>query len=206
MYLDNYYYYFSKAFDDRFCKTVKDLAKKQKPVKGTISKTKQQIKNKDVEFVEKKDYRDSDICWLNDQWLYDVIDPFLQEANKMANWNFEVDHFEDLQFTKYKKNQHYDWHLDNLANTYNCPQNPKAHGKYRKISFSINLSDPKDFEGGEFYFEFLNSPVNEIAECVQLKEKGTIIFFPSFVKHKVAPVTKGERNSLVGWTLGYPFR
>ena len=109
-------------------------------------------------------------------------------------------------FTKYKKNQHYDWHIDNLANTYITAQNCNTNGKYRKLSFSINLSDPKDFEGGEFYFEFLNSPNNNIVECKEIKQKGTIIIFPSFVKHKVAPITKGERNSLVGWVLGYPFK
>ena len=56
------------------------------------------------------------------------------------------------------------------------------------------------------YFEFLNSPNNNIVECKEIKQKGTIIIFPSFVKHKVAPITKGERNSLVGWVLGYPFK
>ena len=64
-----------------------------------LKKTK--LKNTTIEFTEKLKLRDSDICWLNDQWLYDVIDPYLREANKMADWNFDVDSFEDLQFTKY---------------------------------------------------------------------------------------------------------
>ena len=202
MYLNNYYYYFTNVFDDRFIKSVKDLAKKQKIIKGTISNDRE----KGDELIVKETTRDSDICLINDQWLYDLIEPYITEANKMADWNFQVDYFEDIQFNKYKKNQHYDWHIDNLANTYITAQNCNTNGKYRKLSFSINLSDPKDFEGGEFYFEFLNSPNNNIVECKEIKQKGTIIIFPSFVKHKVAPITKGERNSLVGWVLGYPFK
>tara|TARA_R100001015_G_C4631582_1_gene194198 strand:+ start:2611 stop:3231 length:621 start_codon:yes stop_codon:yes gene_type:complete len=206
MYLNYYYYYFKNVFDDRFCKSVKDLAKKQKLKKGVVSKNKNETVLGENEFTHKLKLRDSDVCWLNDQWLYDVISPYIEEANKMANWNFDINYFEDLQFTKYKKNQHYDWHLDNLTSTYDTPHNPNIHGTYRKLSFSINLSDPKDFKGGEFYFEFLNSPINNVVECLEIKEKGSIIIFPSFVKHKVAAITKGERNSLVGWALGYPFK
>jgi len=204
MYLNNYYYYFKNAFDDRFCQSVKDLAKKNKIKKATVDNSDKQ--SKEINFTINKKLRDSEICWLNDQWIYDSIQPYMEEANKMADWNFDLSDYEDLQFTSYKKNQHYDWHLDNLSKTWNAPNNPTVHGKYRKLSFSINLSDPKDFKGGEFYFEFLSVPENKIVECKELKEKGTIIFFPSFVKHRVAPVTEGKRNALVGWNLGYPFK
>ena len=201
MYLKSYYYYFSKTLDDRFCQSIKDLAKKQKFKKGTVSNN---IPDKEEQILAEP--RDCNICWLNDPWIYDVIKPYVDEANKMADWNFDIDFFEDLQFTKYKKNQHYDWHVDNLSNAWNTPNNPNTNGKYRKLSFSINLSDPKDFEGGEFYFEFLNNPENNVVECKEIREKGSIIVFPSFVKHKVSPVTQGERNALVGWALGYPFK
>jgi len=206
MYLDNYYYYFSKAFNDKFCDSIKEIAKNKTFDKGVVSKKKAEIKDPNHQFKKNLSLRDSDICWINEPWIYDCIFPLLQEANKMADWNYEVDCFEDLQFTRYKKNQHYDWHFDNLAMPFNNPSDPSIHGKYRKISFSINLSDPKKYEGGQLLFEFPGAEENKIVECVQLKEKGSVVFFPSFIKHKVTPVTKGERNSLVGWSMGYPFK
>jgi PKHD-type hydroxylase len=206
MYLENYYYYFTKAFNNEFCDSIQKIVKDKTFEKGVVSKGKNEIKDSPFEFKTNLTLRDSDICWINDQWIYDCIQPFLHEANKMANWNYQVDSYEDLQFTRYKENQHYDWHFDNLGTPFNTPDDPMTNGKYRKISFSINLSDPKNYEGGKLCFDYpVAARSNKIVECEQLKEKGSVVFFPSFMKHKVTPVTKGERNSLVGWCLGYPF-
>jgi PKHD-type hydroxylase len=208
MYLENYYYYFKKSFNDDFCKSIISLGNKKIKEKGSAGKfnkkNKKNFSKKEVQELNK--LRNSDICWLNDQWIYDIIQPYLDEANKMSGWNFDVDYIEDLQFTSYGKNQHYDWHIDQDLGVFDCPQNPNFHGKIRKISFSINLSDPATFDGGEFLFEFPHVPDSIRKECLEIKEKGSIIFFPSFVKHKVNPVTKGLRNSLVGWVVGYPYK
>jgi PKHD-type hydroxylase len=208
MYLKNYYYYFKKAFNDDFCKSIISLGNKKIKEIGTAgkfnNKNKKNFSKKEIQELNK--LRNSNISWINDQWIYDVIDPYLNEANKMSGWNFNVDYTEDLQFTSYGKNQHYDWHIDQQLDVFNCPNNPGLNGKIRKISFSINLSDQNMFDGGEFLFEFPDIPLAIRRECMEIKEKGSIIFFPSFVKHKVNPVTKGLRNSLVGWAVGYPFK
>jgi PKHD-type hydroxylase len=73
---------------------------------------------------------------------------------------------------------------------------------------SIQLSEPEDYEGGEFQFDFRNSEDGSpnIKTVSELKEKGSILVFPSHLYHRVLPIKKGKRLSLVVWTLGQPFR
>jgi PKHD-type hydroxylase len=70
------------------------------------------------------------------------------------------------------------------------------------------LSAPEDYEGGELEFDFRNMDPDKptIRKCAEIKPRGSIVVFPSHVWHRVKPVTKGTRYSLVIWNLGYPFR
>ena len=67
---------------------------------------------------------------------------------------------------------------------------------------SILLNDPKEYKGGILEFATPNGHF----QCTELIKPGSLVVFPSFVKHRVAPVTKGKRISLVSWTLGYPYK
>ena len=107
-------------------------------------------------------------------------------------WNFDIVGFgEGLQVGTYisDNNGHYDWHIDCDSST-----------SFRKISMSIQLSDPNDYEGGELQL-FTKKTITTLP-----KDKGTIIFFPSFLLHRVTPVTKGKRISLVAWITGPQFK
>ena len=74
--------------------------------------------------------------------------------------------------------------------------------KIRKLSVTCQLSDSSEYEGGELEFQYRNKDnPNMVAPCEQAKKKGSIIVFPSFVWHRVKPVTKGTRYSLVIWNL-----
>ena len=82
-------------------------------------------------------------------------------------------------------------------------------GKIRKLSVTVSLSDEKDYSGGELEFDFRQqSPDkrNQTRECKEILPKGSLVVFPSFVWHRVKPVKKGVRYSLVVWNLGYPFQ
>jgi PKHD-type hydroxylase len=70
----------------------------------------------------------------------------------------------------------------------------------RKLSISIQLTNPEEYEGGELYL------YDEDKGTLMSKEQGTLIIFPSYVLHEVMPVTKGERNSLVTWVTGKQFK
>ena len=133
-------------------------------------------------------------------------------ANKNAGWNFDWDFSESCQFTKYKLNQYYDWHCDSWDKPYDKPDDKNSHGKIRKLSMTCQLTDGSEYEGGELEFDFRNYAPHmrdEAKHLIKAKEilpKGSIVVFPSELWHRVKPVTKGIRYSLVVWHLGYPFK
>jgi len=211
MNLNNYYWFFTKELSSKFCDDVIKHAKNQKKELGLVGDISNKVKNKKLTNKDKKEIkniRNSNVVWLNDQWIYNEIHPFIHTANKNAGWNFEWNRSESCQFTIYKKNQFYDWHCDSWEAPYNQPDNLDVHGKIRKLSVTISLSDPEDYSGGKLQFDFRNNKSGKpvIRDCVEILPKGSICVFPSFVWHRVTPVTKGTRYSLVLWNIGYPFK
>ena len=211
MNLQNYYYYFQSALTPRFCDELLKYGKSQQEqlalTGGQTNKINQgkPLDEKDILDLKKK--RDSNIVWLSDRWIYKEIQPYIHQANRLANWNFEWSFSEACQFTKYGPGQHYGAHCDSWEAPYDNPSNPDTHGKIRKLSVTCSLSDPSEYEGGELEFQFRNQddPTPK-KKCVEILPRGSICVFPSFVWHEVKPVTKGIRYSLVIWSLGYPFR
>ena len=207
MQLQNYYYWFKDAIPHHVCDDIVRYAKSiqdQMAVTGGYGNKK--LNKKEVQDLKKK--RDSDIVWLNERWIYNAIHPFIHQANRDANWNFEWSFSESCQFTKYKKGQYYDWHCDSWDKPYDKPNTPD-HGKIRKLSVTVTLSDPKDYKGGELEFDFRNMDPDKpkkTIKCTEILPKGSLVVFPSFVWHRVKPITSGTRYSLVVWHLGKPFR
>jgi PKHD-type hydroxylase len=212
MNLQNYYYYFQSALTPRFCdELIKYGISQQEQLALTGGQTNKVNKGEnlnDDDIVDLKKKRDSNIVWLNDRWIYKEIQPFIHQANQLAGWNFDWSFSESCQFTKYKLNQHYDWHCDSWEAPYANKDNPDTFGKIRKLSVTCSLSAPEDYEGGELEFDFRNMDPDKptIRKCAEIKPRGSIVVFPSHVWHRVKPVTKGTRYSLVIWNLGYPFR
>tara|TARA_R110002012_G_scaffold100500_1_gene239191 strand:- start:1424 stop:2053 length:630 start_codon:yes stop_codon:yes gene_type:complete len=209
MNISNYYWYFTSAIPPKLCDDIvkHGLSKSETVARtgGFVNKklTKDQIKN-----MKRK--RNSDLVWLNDNWIYRELHPYIHEANKSAGWNFEWDRSEVCQFTKYKLNQYYDWHCDSWDKPYE-KKGPQL-GKIRKLSMTCQLTDGSEYEGGELEFDFRNydphmrEETKHLRQAKEILPKGSIIVFPSFVWHRVKPVTKGTRYSLVMWNLGYPFK
>ena len=212
MNLQNYYYYFQSALTPRFCdELIKYGISQQEQLALTGGQTEKVNKGKpldDKDIIDLKKKRDSNIVWLNDRWIYKEIQPFIHQANRLAGWNFDWDFSESCQFTKYKLNQFYDWHADAWESVYDNKNNPDTHGKIRKLSVTCSLSAPEDYEGGELEFDFRNTDPDKqsVRKCAEIKPRGSIVVFPSFVWHRVKPVTKGTRYSLVIWNLGYPYK
>ena len=210
MNLINYYWYFQSAIPERICDDIVKYGHQlqhQMAVTGGYGDGKK-LNQKQIKDLKTK--RDSNIVWMNDRWIYKEIQPYVNRANQSAGWNFEWDFSESCQFTKYQKGQYYDWHCDSWDRPYTREYaNDPSHGKIRKLSVTVTLSDPKDYKGGELEFDFRqNDPdkKRQIRKCKEILPKGSLVVFPSFVWHRVCPVTRGERNSLVIWNLGYPFR
>jgi len=201
MLLQEYYWFFKKALSNEVCDKIVEAGLRRPKTKGTVGNS------KDVDVVEKTT-RYSTISWLNDNWIYNLLHPYIQLANTNAGWNFDWDYSEPMQYTMYKKSQFYTWHADQKSAPYpkDYP-NENYRNKIRKLSVTVQLSDSKDYSGGELEFDLRHNKENKGKHiCKAGRDRGTIIVFPSFVWHRVRPVKKGTRKSLVIWSLGGPYR
>tara|TARA_E500000318_G_scaffold4074_2_gene4364 strand:- start:7189 stop:7779 length:591 start_codon:yes stop_codon:yes gene_type:complete len=196
MNLETMYWWFDKGVSEDFCNKIIELGDSLSKQQGAIQDNKLNIQT-----------RKSDIVWLNEDWIFKKTWEFLNVANKNSNWNFDVDWCEQAQYTIYGKDQYYGWHMDQFSKPYE-KTDINHHGKIRKISMSLQLSNKDEYEGGELEFCSDNMPGKdrEFTTCKDAKNKGTLIFFPSFLFHRVKPVTKGIRKSLVIWFIGKPYK
>ncbi len=194
-------------------------------------KTVEEIKSQvgvDIDIEQERYVRDSEVAWFSDSWLYDLIHPFLKTANENAGWKYEWDFSESFQFTKYNKGGFYGWHADGNSCNFGkykryipgvSPTTPKGEipkgytdnpnmvGKVRKLSITINLNEPGEYDGGNLKFDFgPHAAGKRFHEVEEIRPQGSIIVFPSYVYHQVTPVTRGTRYSLVLWSLGQPFK
>ena len=207
MNLEYYYWYFQSAIPPKICDDIIKYGKsQQEQIALTGDYKPDSVSKDDIKDVSKK--RKSNVVWMDDPWIYKEIHPFIHAANQNAGWNFQWDFSESCQFTKYKLNQFYDWHCDSWNKPYDKPNEPNSHGKIRKLSVTVSLSDETEYEGGDFEFDMRNTynGSNEPYVCNEIKPKGSIVVFPSFVWHRVKPVTSGTRYSLVIWNLGQPWK
>ena len=154
--------------------------------------------------------RDSFVSWFNDKWVYDLVWPYLNTANKNAGWHYDYDYAEQFQYTVYHKGGIYVWHVDSDTDhhaAYPMDHNPESQrGKIRKLSMTVNLSKEDEYEGGNLKFDLGPHCGDRYIECIESRKRGSIIVFPSSIHHQVTPITKGIRHSLVMWSLGKPFR
>ena len=169
--------------------------------------------------------RQSTNKWLDhtdpkfDQAIKQKIFDGMVQANVQSGWNYEIDDMETWQYTQYQYQEDkptgdfYTWHTD-------AGVEPYPQGHIRKISCSVQLSDPDDYEGGHFQwiehvrvFDRIKMRNGDIAldELIHTapfsgRELGSLIVFPSWLHHQVTPVTRGLRKSLVVWNTGWPLR
>jgi len=176
----NLYAFWKNAFSKEECQTIINIAKNKGLITGAT--------------VGKSNIRDSKISWLypcdNMEWVYRRVTDVVLNLNERF---FKFDLFgisEGFQFTSYEApSGKYGKHVDRGLNI-----------TVRKLSISIQLTNPEEYEGGELYLYEDDKPIP------MDKSQGTLIVFPSYVVHEVMPVTKGLRNSLVTWVTGKQFK
>ena len=151
------------------------------------------VGDKDVTHEIRSNVRMCKIYWIprNKEylWLYKkIVELALKENERL--WGFDLVGVDiPIQYTEYDESYsgHYDWHVD-IGNTNNSK---------RKLSISLQLSEDSDYTGGDLKF------FNKGKAC---RDKGSMTIFPSYMLHKVEPVTKGNRKCLVLWLTGHPFK
>jgi PKHD-type hydroxylase len=181
------YYWFNKGFSseelDKISREVELLPFKEATTFGSKEQEKK-IRSSSIKWIPQND---------NWSWLYDKLMEQVVEANK-AVWNFDLISANELiQYTEYYDvaGGHYTWHQDIGPGI----------GSLRKVSITVQLSDTDDYEGG-------NLEIWSGGENVKVapRGRGNVVIFPSYMMHRVAPVTKGTRKSFVLWVGGEHYR
>jgi len=134
----------------------------------------------------------------------DYIFPLINSYNlNQSEWNLNITGLESMQLTFYSQGDYINWHRDQstIPRILSYTNNKKV---CRKISMSIMLSDPEEYEGGEIDIE-TRSPLDDVRYESFKLPKRSIILFQSDVWHRVRPITSGFRKSLVGWFFGPPY-
>lgn len=125
--------------------------------------------------------------------LFRLVDDRIHVANRNA-FGVDLSYLHALQMTTYRAEWtgHYDWHMDTFLDD-------RARGVCldRKLSATIQLSAPEDYDGGDFELKAVPPPAQE-----DLRRQGAMLVFPSFLQHRVTPVTRGIRHSIVAWYEG----
>lgn len=167
--------------------TIHDIAAEYTLSNGEVGhgdemKLNTSIRNSNIAFLRSSD--------ATNKWVFERLTRALININQQF-WNFDLRRIETLQYSEYSVGQFYKEHVDMM---YQSPNQAM-----RKLSFTVQLTDPKEYEGGDVIIKNgSNSPIH--------KNKGTISFFPSYVLHEVTPITKGTRHALVGWVTGPAFK
>ena len=199
----NDFYYYPKYFTDEKIEAIHEMIRRggykfEKGGTGSDDQPKDQhySNNRDIAYVPGDP---------NSWWLYNELEKLTIEANN-ALFQFDIQYVTDpLHYVIYpepnkpdktgqtrKEGGYLDWHMDIGMGGVN----------HRKLALTVQLSDPKDYEGGVFQCWFGGG-----GKFIDLpRQKGDVLVMPTFIMHNVSPITKGERRALVYWTGGEPFR
>ena len=167
-------------------------------------------------FGEDSSKRSSQISWIYDDYVKAMLELIAYDANDSAGWVLRLNQAEAVQYTTYEEGDGYDWHTDGHQDRYaakalvqtathpmplNQTTNPYLVGLVRKLSLTVNLSHPEDYEGGTLELDFHNQ-THVFADC----PRGSAVAFPSFIHHRISPIIKGTRKSAVMWVNGPPLQ
>lgn len=178
--IDPMYWYWKDELSEDLCEAIIQEGLKINQSQGSVGG--------DTGYTVNLSIRNSNVSFLkSDSWIGAITKYYMEKANSQA-WNFEITGQQDPQFTIYEPNQFYDMHSDSSKNENNM----------RKLSMVVSLSDPKYYNGGDFEFFDGTKP--------DIRGRGSVLVFPSFLRHKVNPVTNGVRYSLVNWFTGDRFK
>jgi PKHD-type hydroxylase len=183
------YYFYRDGFSKKELKTIHNGIQILEEQKATIVGG------------EEDGIRSSKVRWIpqdnNWWWLYEKLSNLIVEANNSL-WNFNLHHIpEYIQYTEYHSNEkgHYTWHQD---------IGPGMLSK-RKISITVQLSHPDEYEGGDLQlWQGGNYDENNFVNAY--KGEGSVFIFPSYMMHRVTPITKGTRRSFVLWVGGSHYK
>jgi PKHD-type hydroxylase len=197
--ISQWFYFCEKAIPVHTCEEIIRYGKSLTPYESETGVSDFCLDD-DEKINHKKETRNSKTSWINQPWIYNLLNPICNYANN-SSWRYNTSCQEFVQFTEYNPGGHYNWHHDTTI---------RGNNLIRKISLVVQLSNPKEYEGGNFEFNLRGLDGLEqdtrVIPPPEFKKQGSVLVFPSFLWHKVYNITKGTRYSLVMWTLGEQLR
>ena len=197
LFVTNEWFSFPDVLDSGVCEKI--IRKSSRNFIAPYVNRRSQITEKEVlegkvqySYGEDALLRKGEISWVNEKWINDLVWKYMSEANERAGWKFDISGIAIPQLSRYKKGDFYSLHTDGAGDN----NSENYEGCVRKLSMSVLLNE--EYTGGEFMFSNNYEPT--------IGGKGSIIVFPSFKEHRVAPVKSGVRYSLVAWFVGPPFK
>lgn len=132
------------------------------------------------------------VCWIDEPWINDRLRSLAREANE-RDFHLDLGDHMETQVIHYAAEDagHYGWHHD--------VQWGGESGLDRKLSLTIQLSDPTTYRGGDLQLE-------ELQTTADFRAQGTAVMFPSVLRHRITPITAGRRTALVAWFFGPRWR
>lgn len=192
----NWYFHFDKAIDPFWIDKIREFCDQSEEEEALTGENTDPTK-------AQHSLRKNKVSWHNNEILYNIIRPFGLQANVVAGWNYNLTRIEPMQYTVYYGDRnHYNWHIDSMYK--------EGMETIRKITAIIQLSDESEYEGGDFElaqtFDCNDEHIEFDTEIINMnniiKQKGSILLFPSFLFHRVKPITSGVRRTLVCWFHG----
>ena len=172
-----------KVFDDKIISDIEEYISHQELEKAKVL----HMNRKDADKA-----RSSKVHWMKDENYKDFLMPIYDHISRKVRiindgmWRYNYNGYGIFQYSEYTKGDHFCWHIDQI----------EVRGESRKVSFSLGLSQESEYEGGDLVFK-----AGEAEDPYKLG-RGDIIVFPSWMLHKVTPVTQGKRRVVVGWGEG----
>jgi PKHD-type hydroxylase len=176
---------FKNAIPKKVCDEIIKEGLLQEELKATV-------KGDECDLVPPDNIRKTEVHWVYSEWVKPYVEKYTHIANYNSGWHYDIDYTktENLQFGVYRKGDHYTWHTDSIF----FSETP------RKLTCIVMLSEPEDYDGGEFQIK--SSWNDEQIAFSDKMEKGDVIVLPSMVIHRVTEIVSGVRMSLVGWVQG----
>ena len=207
------FYIFPRAVPKEGCEKLLDYCiENTNFIKAKVLNEGQTDVDLDISGRNDPSIRKTDIAFVvpdgqDDNKVNEIAWSFLEQANEIF-FQYKITSFQTVQFARYRDGGHYGWHQDSTGII--------PGGETRKLSLTFSLSDPKTYEGGELEFYNGERPMIDISLSngkkilgsqlqKNIRDQGSVIVFDSRDYHRVTPVTKGTRYSIVCWTVGPNF-
>lgn len=188
---ENLYRLFEQAIPEAVCDVILQLGDMLNNYPATV--------DEEGSYTVAEHVRHASVAyWNSEHWISGLVTHYAALANR-ETWKLDLRLCQVVQYITYPVGGFYGWHQDELSRPFGSNINPNWEGMVRKVSVSVNLSDPTSYVDGDL---LLRDNFGTEYHIPMFRTKGSVIVFPSSLVHCVTPVSVGVRKSLASWFLG----